>query len=453
MEKLERAAARAGRRAEEGLSALEGSVLFRGIVFFVLLAMMSGLTYLLNVHTPLILDDFDFMISWATGKPLAGFTDVIRSQMVHYQIWGGRLLHVFTQSFLYLGKDVFNAVNTAAFMLLLLEVYAIARPKRRFCWTLLLVQYLALMTLLPFFGTVFLWLTGSCIYLFGTVLALLPLVIVRSVKEGGLFSRGWLTGALCFPIGVLAGWTNENTTCGMIAVVFVMLALDLAHRRRVPRRLFVLWAGQCIGAMLLLLAPGNLSRASAYTYDSMIAELARRFVMVTAYLLSYVGLLGAGVVLVHAAMRDKAERGAYAWLLVFASVVSAYAMVGSPELSDRTFTGPFVLMLAALMTLLADAEERVRRMDAAKVIALPLVLVFAIYTGYHALNDVKAYEGQWAACTEAIVCAKEAGEESVRIPSVVSSSRFTMDIALNEKADQWPNTSISRVYGIDVEGL
>ncbi len=438
-------------RAEKHLAGLESREGFRCAVFVLLLLAMAAGVYLLNAAMPLILDDYDFMYSWKTGELLEGFADVIRSQMVHYRIWGGRLLHVFTQSFLYLGKDAFNIANTVMFMLLVLEIYAIARPKRRWCWTLLVIIYLALLTMLPFFGTVFLWLTGACIYLFGTVLALMPLVIARSVRENGFFSKGRIRAALCLPAGILAGWTNENTTLGMVATVLVLLAYDYLKARRVSPRLAALWIGQCIGAALLLLAPGNFSRASVYAYDSMLIELVRRFVLVTGYGVSYLGVLLALVLLLAAGLREKARLGT-AGLLVFAALTSVYAMVGSPELSDRTYTGPFVLMLCALLVLTADGEMHVRRLDAAKLAALPLMLVFLAYTGYHALGDVRDFADAWHAQLAAIEQAACNGEAQIQLEAIDSDSRFTMDIVFDEDAGQWPNSTIAKYYGVGVVG-
>ena len=435
------------------LGRLENHTVFRAALFLGLFALIAANVYVLNLSMPLILDDYDFMFSWATGEQIAGFADVIRSQLVHYRIWGGRMLHVFTQLFLYLGKDVFNVANTAMFMLLLLEIYAIARPAgRRFCWPILLAAYLALMTMLPFFGTVFLWLTGSCIYLFGTVLALVPLLIVRSMREGGCFGRRKALALLCLPAGIVSGWTNENTACGMLALLLVLLVCDCLGKKKHVLPMALLTVGQCIGAALLLLAPGNAARASVYTYDSMLIELLRRFVSTTAYGMIYLGIPLACVILLSAAAK-KPVRKAQALALVFAAGMSVYAMVGSPELSDRTYTGPFVLVLAALLTLAADAWQGDEKLDAARLAALPLVLVFAVYTGYHAVKDVRAYAQQWNASVAAIQQACLSGEEQAPVASISSASRFTMDIALSDQADQWPNSTISKYYGIDIVGL
>ena len=153
-------------RARDFLAGMEEKTAFRACVFAAILVLMAATMFLLNVHTPLQMDDYDYSFSWSTGKPLAGVADVLASQAAHYRLWGGRsVVHTLAQLFLYWGKGVFNIANTAAYMLLVLELYTLAKPKgRRFCWTVLLVIHAALFTLVPFFGTVFLWLDGACNY-------------------------------------------------------------------------------------------------------------------------------------------------------------------------------------------------------------------------------------------------------------------------------------------------
>lgn len=434
------------------LERLEGSEAVRGVIFIALLAMIGLSMYLLNAHMPVILDDFDFAISWATGEKLASIADIVASQVVHYRTWGGRLVQFFSQLFMYWGDGVFNVLNTLMYLVLLLEIYAIARPERRFCWTLILLEHLALLNMLPFFGTVFLWMCGSCNYLFGTSLALIPLLVLRNVKDGGWLSRGGKRSVLCFLLGVLGGWTNENMTCGMIALVFAALAIEWLEGRGLKKRLAAMWAGQCTGALILLLAPGNFSRASAYTYDSMLVEMIRRFVMTTAYGVSYLGLLLGAALLLGAVLKENGARRGYAGVLVFGAIIGVYALVGSPELSDRAFTGMFALALSAVMVFVGDAEAHIRRLDAAKIAALPLVLVVLAYTSYHALSDVRAFESAWQLQTDAIECALAQGKTEAVVDSIESHSRFTMDVQFAEDAKTWPNTSISKIYGVDVIG-
>ncbi len=434
------------------LARLEEKTAFRACVFAAILALTAGTLFLLNLHTPLQMDDYDYSFSWSTGKPLAGVADVLASQKAHYRLWGGRsVVHTLAQLFLYWGKDVFNIANTAMYVLFVLELYTLAKPKgRRFCWPVLLTIHAALFTLVPFFGTVFLWLDGACNYLWGTALALLPLLIVPRLLEGGHIALSVIGVLLCF----LSGWTNENAACGILAAVFLLLAVRLYRREKVPMAAWLCLAAQAVGAAVMILAPGNFARASAYAYDSMLLEIIKRLARITLYLVIYAGVLLLAMPIVHGtgrALHAPMRSGRAAWLLL-AALLSAYAMAASPELSDRSYTCVIALTLCALATLVGDVDAHTRALDAAKLCALPLALLLLSYGGYQAVKDVCAHETAWNAQIESVEAAARSGESEVKITSIESYSRYTMKIALEPNADSWPNSTLSKWYGIRIYG-
>ena len=87
------------------------------------------------------------------------------------------------------------------------------------------------------------------------------------------------------------------------------------------------------------------------------------------------------------------------------------------------------------------------------IIIVSLVLVFAAYTAYHAVSDVRQYAAQCEVSMQRIEEACQNGESNAAIASIKSASRFTMDIELNADPRQWPNSTLSKYYGIDVIGL
>lgn len=306
-------------RVKRFFARLEEKMVFRACVFAALLMLIAGTMFLLNAHTPLQMDDYDYAFSWSTGKPLSGVADVLASQAAHYRLWGGRsVVHTLTQLFLYAGKGAFNVANTAMYVLLVLELYALVRPKgRRFCWPVLLVIHTALFALVPFFGTVFLWLDGACNYLWGTALAILPLLLVPRLME----KKHTALSVMAVPICFLSGWTNENAACGVLAAVFCMLADRYRRKEKVPLAAWLCLAAQAAGAAVMILAPGNFARASAYAYDSMLLEIIKRLIRITAYTAVYAGALLAMLQLTYgmgrafgAPMRGRRA----AWLLLAA---------------------------------------------------------------------------------------------------------------------------------------
>lgn len=422
-----------------------------------LLAVIGAGMFLLNGHTPLMMDDYDYSFSWSTGGRIAGISDIFASQAVHYQIWGGRsVVHFFAQLFLYLGKPFFNAANTLMYLLLLMEmVYLGAKREARWDWRLLLIAHVMLFFTAPFFGVVFLWLDGACNYLWGTVLALVPLLIAKSEREAGFFdagvSRGWLSLPLCF----FAGWTNENTACGVLAACFLLMLRDAWRGRKVRAWRIAAFAAQVLGVAALLLAPGNFARPSEPSGRGLVMELIYRAAVVSYCALRYAGIPALAALALFAAAYRRKKPVDVLWfsVLCVCAFLSAYALVGSPQISDRAFTGVLALSIAALLSVCADMIYDMmheRKRDTVIGAALTLLVISGMGA---ALADVRAHELAWRAQEEKILAAAAAGEAQVAVSSVPSDSRYTMSITLERGADQWPNSTLSKYYGIEISGL
>lgn len=424
----------------------------RGGALLALTLLLIGAGMLaLNVHTPLMMDDYDYSFSWATGERLAGAADVVASQAAHYRLWGGRsVAHTLAQLFLYWGKPVFNLANTAMYLLLLLEIAALARRRgQAIRWWTPLAAHLLLVTL-PFFGTVFLWLDGACNYLWCTALALLPLLVARSEREGGWFDAGFARGWLALPICFLAGWTNENTACGVLAALLLLLVWDGYRGRAVRFWRVAALAAQALGVAVLLLAPGNFARAGAESGRGLLMELAYRFAVTSYCLLRYAGIPAALTLWMIWRRRGRLTCGEGLCLLGAAALLSAYALVGSPQISDRSFTAVAVLTIAALLMAAQDGGKGPARQHGAWAAGLLAcctagVMAFAVW-------DVRAQETAWRTQTESMEAAAAAGETDVTVASVPKRSRFTMGILLESDPQAWPNSTLSRYYGVRVHG-
>lgn len=433
------------------LTRLEKQTAVRALIFAGLLVLIAATMFALNAHTPLQMDDYDYSISWATGKPVSGLADVIASQAAHYRLWGGRsVVHALAQMFLYMGKGVFNIANTVMYLLLLLEIYALSKPKgKRFCWALLLAEHAFLFFGVSFFGTVFLWLDGACNYLWGTVLALLPLCLVPRASE-----KTDALSVLSIPACFLAGWTNENTACGVLAATLLLLGYRKFRKEPIGVCAYLCVLAQACGAAVMILAPGNFARASSYVYDSMVVEIAVRLARITLYTVVYAGVLLAALMLVHAlgrAMNVNMRTMRALWFAA-AALLCAYAMAASPELSDRSFTGVLALLMVGVLTLLGDIDAQSDMFDAAKLAVLPIAALLLAYGGVQAVREVAVQEAAWGKQIAEITETAEAGGESVSVQSVQSHSRFTMDITLDKDAENWPNSTLQKIYGVRVYG-
>lgn len=418
-----------------------------------ILLSVFALMWWLNELTPLEMDDYDYMISWSTGAPVTGIMDVLASQIVHYNLWGGRVVvHAIAQLFLWLGKSVFNVANAAMYVIFLLELYAIAKPRDyRFCWGMLLAAHVALFCCVPYFGTVFLWLTGSCNYLWGTTLSLLPLLILRNATENGCFARRGVWRILAVMISFFAGWTNENTAVAVFFILLMRLVLRKINRKHPAAWQWTMLAAQGLGMAFMLVAPGNYARATNVDNAS---AFPLRIVEVLGYTAVYLGVPIIAVLLLLGLLRALGlhARTAQVGMLLLSACLGALALIASPVISDRSYTGPFALALAAALTLLGDLESGCPAIGLYKIAALPLCMLLAAYGGLQAAQDVSSHARAWTQQTDLIEQAVACGDACVTVHSVESHSRFTMSIMLNSDPKVWPNTSLSKVFGVQIAG-
>ena len=187
----------------------------------------------------------------------------------------------------------------------------------------------------------------------------------------------------------------------------------------------------------------------------MIAELAYRFAVTTYCALRYAGVyvIAAAAALAIGRKKGTALRVEWHCVLAVSAFLSAYALVGSPQISDRSFTAVIVLSIALLLGVLGDLRAKAA-FRASQMQRAALVLAVSLMAGVtgEAISAVVVHEQAWRAQEERILAAEKAGEESVQIASVPSTSRFTMDIALEKDAASWPNSTLSKYYGIGVYG-
>ncbi len=232
--------------------------------------------YLLNCLTPMAFgDDYVYSFIWqgqSEFEPLSenatrvsSFRDIFVSQLSHYLTWSGRAVsHVIAQFFLWTGKDIFNLFNALISVLLIAEIYWCANrgmvtlnlQLKRFC-----LIFFMLWAFSPGFSPVFFWLSGACNYLWSAVLLLgflLPYVRKYYYFENRIFPGGYFS-FLMFFLGILAGWTNENSICWIIAALSFFVFINRSRSETEAWMLAGL-AGLVIGYGLLMLAPGNVAR-------------------------------------------------------------------------------------------------------------------------------------------------------------------------------------------------
>ena len=190
-------------------------------LFYLLVAGIFGIMFLLNHYTFYAADDYSYMNSFATHKKIQTVWDIFPSMYAHAKGMNGRLVaHFFVQLFLLLPSGIFDVVNAVIFTMLILILYRyLFWNKKRNALALVsifgLVWYFA-----PAFGQTMLWLDGSCNYLWGCTFSLYYLYPFMKLAKNEKVMEGSENSVSCCRIchGRLSGDSllRDNRACGLI---------------------------------------------------------------------------------------------------------------------------------------------------------------------------------------------------------------------------------------------
>ena len=237
--------------------------------------------YFLNVMTPLINDDYFAAFVWSEGVPIngfmpgeaqriIGFSDIFKSLKAYYFTWGGRLPGASPVSFfVWQGKNWFNPINALMFIFLIMGIYWLSHEgtiSLDFNLSYVMGIFFSLWTFNCSFVDTCLWLSGSCNYLWMTVIIIVFLIpyVKNYFNSDSLSNSSYIFSAGVFLLGVLAGWSHETTTCWLL---IVMCSYLFFCQKRHNLQLWKVtgFVGLIIGYGLLILSPGNFSRLSLQT--------------------------------------------------------------------------------------------------------------------------------------------------------------------------------------------
>ena len=259
---------------------MRADVLRTGFAATAMFAFMLALNHWMPIHR----DDYDYAMVWKTGAHLASLSDVAVSGVQHYLLHGGRTVTVFClQLFLWLGKTAFDIANALMFLALVVLVTMHARRTLTFWHApgLFAAAGLLLWLSLPHFGEVAVWKSGSTVYLWSAVPALLFLLPYNlTLKNAATETSGRRTWAILpmFLLGILAGWSIEN-----LAVTVVVTAFGSALYLRKRHGFLPAWMiagafGALLGLVGLVSAPGNYVRYDVQGADKgILAHIGNQF--------------------------------------------------------------------------------------------------------------------------------------------------------------------------------
>ena len=402
------------------------------------------LLFLLNSFSPYVYDDLSYRYIWGTTERVKSVSDVIRSQMDHYVTWGGRsVAHTIGQLFLISdSKLLFNIMNSIIYLIHLCLIVKIGIRNRETRFSDHLYAFILTWFGYAKWGEISLWLIGSCNYLWTTTFLLSFMYLILSDDSEYSFPRT----LLFIIVGVLAGWTNENSAPAVL--VFSVIYLVLQKKRPSVQSAMGI-AALTIGMIVMILAPGNFVRMDSFDNTNILIKLIIRALTCSAKLLytniPLILIMSALMILGRRKIRTGWKKSLWP-LFIFSGLAGNYAMVLSPYYPPRSATIVNLFFMLSIISFSEDLDVHVPVLRRAGLILLIVSLIYVIP------NNIRLYHEIENTFPEQLTELKQQGVKDAVLdtPGQPFDNHSVIDPIshyLSTNPDSWFNTEIAKQYG------
>lgn len=427
--------------------------------------------YIFNLYTPLYADDYSYSVSFLTQKKITCIYDIFISQIAHYQTMNGRsITHFLAQLFLYLGKPIFNIINSLVFILLIYLIYFHSYgtfTNFKISW-FLLINFI-LWALTPAFGQSFLWLTGSSNYMYGIFIILIFLIPYRiSLNDNYIKKKSNLIveiikGIVYLFIGFIAGWTNENTGVALIFIILLILINNRIYNKKFSIWMFSGLIGSLIGFGMILLSPGQSTRLSDAGGFGNIIILFKRLCFISfnlfAYMTPLLTLLIFCLILYFCYFKNNTDFKILDKFVIYflGGIVSIYCMIVAPFFPNRVWSGCIIILTIAVGNIYSLIDWNSKNLT--RYCNIFLVIICFLNFGANYINgffELKNIKYRSDLRIEYIKEEKSKGHLDICIDSISSNNRyscFDLEGDLNKDNKVWTNTTIARYYGLNTVSM
>ena len=426
---------------------------FYTTLFIVFISML-----ILNFLTPLIADDFSYSFCLG-GKRVQNLNDVFNYQIHHYFTWGGRsIVHGIAQTFLIFPKYVFNIFNTIIYVLFTCLIYKHIVGKEKIYNPILYIFINLLLWFgLPVFGQNVLWLIGSCNYLWGTTIVLLFLLPYRFTIDNDKASKSIIKAIIMFILGIIAGWTNENTAVAMIFLILLYGVYKVYFKSKLSIWNITGLIGAIVGFLAMILAPGNRIRSEQFVDKrGIISIFYHRILEITNNLANF--MLPLIIILIVLSVigyyfgnhRKKELIKTIGYSL--GSFIGVYSMLMSPSFPSRSWMGPIVFIIISIGMAYKSINVKEKFIKTMIIFILPIILIIYIFSYVAAVVDTKNLTKYWNLRIKYIEKERKLGNFDLEVYRIYSYNKHSALYELNDlnyDSKKWPNTSIAKYFKLN----
>lgn len=413
---------------------------------------------LLNILTPLIADDYSYALN-INNEHLNGIKDIIEYQIQHYFGWGGRTVaHTIGQIFLLFPKILFSTCNAFVYSALVYLIYQHAKKDKEDKPLLIPLLHLLMFFTIPVFGQTTIWMIGSCNYLWTTAIIMFFLLQYRKgIKDTKLRI------VLMFLLGIIAGWTNENTAVGLIVVIFlstILFNIEITKKKKIKYNVVKYQIsgliGSIVGFLTMILAPGNYVRNSLFVdTNPFILRTIKRAINITECLYDNIlPLIIIVIILVTINIYHKKKIDMKVWIYLLAAFLATYAMVMSPVFAERSWFGVVMFINVAIVSLAYNLDDYHKIY---KYIFVDLLIIMTIFFAreYMILTlEINQLRNTWK---DRIEIMKNSKVKNFEFESYITYNDKNPNYGIAdfiENENEWPNNTIAKYFDVDsIKGI
>lgn len=413
------------------------NVIFSSTTYYwiVLLFVIIAVYYVLNRLTPIVLDDCGY------ARPGQTFLSVIHDQAHDYININGRILaHSFVQLIGgILGKPIFNIMNALMTTFLILLVSYVTNIKLVTNNNLFLVicSLACVWFMYPDQYVTMFMIAGSLNYIWSSVLILLFLIFYALISE----NTHWIKIlSLCLLALIVGAWNDMYSVC-VTPAIFIDL---LYHKKYRNKKLLFYAICFCIGAVIVVLAPGNFARFNIVFDGNSPTPISTKFVNMLTYLLSSPILLIWGSTLVLALLRryNKIRLNNHLTSVIIIAIIFSLAFItvsGAcwPRTYFAIYTFSFILLLQEI--------AYVHMPNWLKTFVGVVFLLCFIGDFYQEQRTFKIQKK----AVEAVIEDSKSGKDLIYWIGADSSIKSISSDVLSVESSSWKNTFFCNYYGLD----
>lgn len=434
------------------------------ILWFVFVVIVFIGIYLANVNTPLIGDDYFYMYITNTNDKINSFTDIFKSQITHYLTINGRfIVHILVQTFLWLGKPLFNVVNTFAYIILTFIIYfhCVGLKKRNLA--LYIIINLLLWFCIPDFGQCMFWLTGSINYMWGAIIILGTLLFYRLyIDNNKLIKDNILSIVLFTLLGIIAGWTNENTAAAMIVIMILYFIYYHNNKIKIPKWSINCFIGSILGYSIMILAPGNFIKATTVTnvipYPFIIKIIVRIF-QYTYYMfwnmpiiILLLIVLVYSLICLNKSLKNSLKVIALPIIYCIGIFIAAYSMVLAAYFPNRAWFGAICFGIIAIGNLLITLSSYNNLINKLKTVVVLTSIPIFIASYIHAYRTINMMNSEYIQRNEYIKSEREKGNLDIIVSETYPLSQYCAVYNIQDLSNDpndLHNVYLSKYYNVN----